>query len=114
MSGIRRMGADWQLVTDSAGFLKRFGHQVAVFNADSYIHEVSEIVASLGLLTVPGGATLPLTLVTMSATGGVGALRYELLSDDQGGLAGGGGRGFGGDGFAFRGGGVCDGDGAGE
>ena len=78
-------GVSWGLVTDATAFLRRSEHQVVVFRSSQDFHEATEIlVDSPGVQAVPVGGTVPLTLVTLEATGGVGGLRFEMAGDDAG------------------------------
>ena len=78
-------GESWELVTDAAAFPAGGYHQVAVFRPSEYFHEATEILAdSPGVQTVPINGTVPLTLVTLEATGGVGGMRFEMAGDDAG------------------------------
>ena len=78
-------GVSWDLATVSAAFSRRNRHQVVVFRPSEYFHEATEILADPpGVQTVPINGTVPMTLVTLAATGGVGALRFELAGDEAG------------------------------
>ena len=78
-------GVDWDLVTDAAAFSERSRHQVVVFRSSQYFHEATEVLMdSPGVQTAPAGGTVPMTLLTLTATGGVGALRFEVVGDDAG------------------------------
>ena len=58
---------------------------MVVFRPTFTSYEVSEIrVTPPGVRTVSIGGTLPRVLMTLSGTGGVGELRYDLVSDDRG------------------------------
>ena len=78
-------GSSWVRAVSDAAFSARQGHQVVVFRPTFTSYEVSEIrVTPPGVRTVSVGGTLPRVLMTLSATGGVGELRYDLVSDDRG------------------------------
>ena len=76
--------ANWQRVTDSAGFGARQNHALAKFRRQQtpFIHEVTEIVpGTVARQTVFKDAGTPLTLATLTATGGVGELQFRWADD---------------------------------
>ena len=76
--------ANWQRVTDSAGFGTRQNYAVAKFRRAQtpFIHEVTEIVpGTVARQTVFKDAGTPLTLATLTATGGVGELQFRWADD---------------------------------
>ena len=76
-------GVSWGLVTASAAFSGLSEHQVVVFRSSEYFHEATEILMdSPGVQAVPVNGTVPMTLLTLEATGGVGGLRFDLVGDD--------------------------------
>ena len=78
-------GVSWIRVVSSAAFSARQSHQVVVFRPTFTSYEVSEIrVTPPGVQTVLIRGALPRILTTLSATGGVDELRYDLVSDDRG------------------------------
>ena len=66
-------GAVWTEVTGDAAFSERQGHQVVVFRSSEYFHEATEILMGApGVQAVPVNGAVPMTLLTLEATGGVG------------------------------------------
>ena len=73
--------ANWQRVTDSAGFGRRQNHALAKFRRQQtpFIHEVTEIVpGTVARQTVFKDAGTPLTLATLTATGGGGGAAVQV------------------------------------
>ena len=72
-------------------FSGRNGHQVVVHRAPApFVYEAAEVVAGLvggdGMrqVVVGDGVTAPVTVATVTASGGSGALRFEVAGDDAG------------------------------
>ena len=98
-------GVNWERVAFQPGrtipadlFSPRSAHQVALFAADQYVYERAEIAvtAPAKVLTVRAGGTptMPVTVATITASGGAGDLRFEIADaagvatvDDGGALA---------------------------
>ena len=78
-------GAHWELVTaDGDVFSKRRGHGAVSFGP-SFVYRDQPIMVTLpGALRVSSVDALPLTLTTLQASGGDGALRFEMVADARG------------------------------
>ena len=78
-------GRRWDSVpTAGARFKPQLGHQV-VAHSPSFIYEVAEIVATVKApRSVSSNSALPLTVATVVATGGSGALWFEVAADAKG------------------------------
>ena len=76
-------GGRWDAVDSGGVFVGREHHQVAVHRASlSFVYEAAEIVATVSMVRVSlTGATAPVTLLTIEATGGSGGLRFAMASD---------------------------------
>ena len=78
-------GRRWDSVPAAgARFKPQLGHQV-VAHSPSFIYEVAEIVATVKApRSVSSNSALPLTVATVVATGGSGALWFEVAADAKG------------------------------
>ena len=80
-------GASWVSVAVSGEhFSGRNNHQVVVLDPGRYSYEVAPVVAEpVAVQTIfVENETVPLTLLTVTASGGRDALRYELVEDEHG------------------------------
>ena len=73
-------GENWFEVTAAAAFAGRSNHEVAVFARRRFVYEVADIsVAAVGPFLVSTGVTLPVSLATLTVSGGAGAARFGLI-----------------------------------
>ena len=79
-------GASWSRVTEAAGFSPRGGHQVAVFSSvPPGAYRMTMVAATVkGSVTVFFGDVAPVTVATVTASGGIGAGRFEVVADVAG------------------------------
>ena len=80
-------GVGWELVA-TAGFSARSGHEVVMRDSPAFVYEAADVVAGAGgvlTVTVTAGSVAPLTVGTVTASGGVGGLRFEVAADVWGG-----------------------------
>ena len=100
-------GVEWtevvslRVVDGNPQGIERTHHQVAVFAPSRFVYEVSDIAVAgpTGTVTATIGASLPVTVAMITATGARGGAQFELV-DDFWGVPCGGGWGVGGDGFS--------------
>ena len=75
-------GVNWMRVVETGAFGKREDHQAVVFRPNFSVGQVVAIVGAVAApVTVGAGSDVTLTGV---ATGGVGALSYEVAADGRG------------------------------
>ena len=81
-------GESWERVSFSGGPAARHGHQVAVVPGGKFAYERAVIAATgpMEAVTVTSG-TLPLSVATITGSGGIGDLRFSLLADARGAAA---------------------------